>query len=108
MIAGMDWLSRFRDLINCEKKLVMIHDPSEGMLTIYGEGTRFRSAFSSTTWARQCLQHGCMGYLAYVVNMWVERKNSISDVLIVREFPDVFWRIFLVHFSRDRLSSGSI
>lgn len=30
-----------------------------------------------------------MWYLSYVVDMRVERKNSVSDVHIMREFPDV-------------------
>lgn len=35
-----------------------------------------------------------MGYLAYVVNMRVEKKKSVSNVPIVSEFPDVFPKEF--------------
>ena len=45
VIVGMDWLSRFGAVIDCERQLVTIRDPSGGVLTIYGEGTHFGSAF---------------------------------------------------------------
>lgn len=49
---GMDWLSRFRVLIDCKQKLVTVRDPIGGVLTIYGEGTRSGSTFCSATRAR--------------------------------------------------------
>ena len=62
------------------------------MLTIYGEGSRSRSAFCFVAKARQSLQHECMSYLAYVVDTRVEKKGmtSISDVPMICDFPDVF------------------
>ena len=38
VIVGMDWLSRFGAMIDCERQLVTIRDPSGGVLTVYGEG----------------------------------------------------------------------
>lgn len=40
--------------------------------------------------ARQYLQHGCFGYLAYVVDTRFEVKNSVLDVLVVKDFLDAF------------------
>ena len=45
VIVGMDWLSRVGAVINCERQLVTIRDPSGGVLMVYGEGTCFGSAF---------------------------------------------------------------
>ena len=45
VIVGMDWLSRFGDVIDCECQMVTIRDPSGGVLILYGEGTRHGSAF---------------------------------------------------------------
>lgn len=90
VIAGVDWMSRFGELIDFENQLVTIRNPSGGVLTIYGVGNRVGSAFCSSTRARQCLQHACIGYLAYVVDTMVEREKSVFDVPIVREFPDIF------------------
>lgn len=55
-------------------------------MTISGDDTRIGYAAR----ARQCLHHGYEGYLAYVVDLRVEGKHSVSDVPIVREFLDVF------------------
>ena len=55
VIVGMDWLSRFGAIIDCERQLVTIRDPSGGVLTVYGEGTHSGSAFCSAARMRQCL-----------------------------------------------------
>ena len=68
VIVGMDWLSRFGAVIECERQLVTIRDPSGGVLRVYGKGTRFGKAFCSTARARQSLQQGCMGFVAYVMD----------------------------------------
>ena len=56
VIMGMDWLSPFGAVIDYERQLVTIRDPSGGVLTVYGEGNRFGSAFYSDARARQSLQ----------------------------------------------------
>ena len=57
---------------------------------VYGEGTRSGSGFCTAARARQYIQHGCAGYLAYVVDTRVREKLSVSEVPVVREFADVF------------------
>ncbi|XP_042757740.2 uncharacterized protein LOC111894906 [Lactuca sativa] len=91
VIVGMYWLSRFGDLIDYERKLVMVRYPSGGVLTIYDNGTRSGSTFGSAARARQCLPHGCVGYLAYMVDTRIDEKRSISivDVHMVPDFPDM-------------------
>ena len=92
VIVGMDWLSRFVAMIDYERQMVTIRDPSGRVLIVYSEGTRSGLAFCSAARARQSLQHGCMRYLAYVTDTRVgtERPSSISNVPIVCEFQDVF------------------
>ena len=92
VIMGMDWLSRFGALIDCEFHMVSIRGLSGGVLTKYRNGTRSELALSSAARVRQSLQQRCTGYVAYVTDMRVamERPSSISDVLIVCKFPDVF------------------
>ena len=72
VIVGMDWLSKFGAVIDCERQLVTIRDPSGGVLTVYGEGTRSGSAFCSAARARQSLQQGCSGFVAYVMDTRVD------------------------------------
>ena len=92
VIVGMDWLSRFGAVIDCERQLVAIRDPSREVLSVYGKGTRYGSAFCSASRARQSLHQGDIGFLAYVSDSWVvlERPSSNYDVSIVGEFPNVF------------------
>ncbi|CAH1445284.1 unnamed protein product [Lactuca virosa] len=40
MIVGMDWLSRFGAMIDCEGQRVVVRSPRGGELIVYGEGTR--------------------------------------------------------------------
>ncbi|CAH1431740.1 unnamed protein product [Lactuca virosa] len=70
VIVGIDWLSRFGAMIDCEGQV----------------GSRFCSAAR----VRQCIQHGCAGYLAYVVDTRIKDQISVSEVPVVREFADVF------------------
>ena len=56
VIVGMDWLSRFGAVIDCERQMVTIQDPSGGVHTVYDEGTRSGSTFCSAARARQSLQ----------------------------------------------------
>lgn len=45
VIVGMDWLSRFRAVIDCQRQLVVVRTLREVELTIYGEGIRVSSTF---------------------------------------------------------------
>ena len=71
VIVGMDWVSRFGAMIDYEGQRVIVRTPCVGELIVYGEGTRVGSGFCSVVRVRQCIQHGCAGYLAYVVDMRV-------------------------------------
>ena len=43
VIVGMDWLSRFGAMIDCEGQWVVVRTLSGGELVIYGEGSRVGS-----------------------------------------------------------------
>ena len=90
MIVGTDGLNMFGAMIDCEGQQVVVRTPSGGELVIFGEGTRIRSAFCSAASAQKYIQHGYMGYLAYVVDTRARKLVSVSDTPVVREFLDVF------------------
>jgi hypothetical protein len=50
--------------------------------------SNFTNIISSMV-ARKLLKKGCIAYLAYVINS-KKGKIELSDIPIVREFPDVF------------------
>ena len=59
-------------------------------MTIYREDTRVGLALCSAAKARQYLQNGCMGYLVYVFDIWIEKGILISDMPLFIEYPNVF------------------
>ena len=76
IIVGMDRLNQFDALIDCRKKIVRFRIPSGGELTIWGEGSKGISTFCSAARARKYLQHGCEGFLSYVINARGEKKEA--------------------------------
>ena len=110
VIVGMDWLSKFGAVIDCERQLVMIRDPSGGVLTVYGEGTRCGSAFCSAARARQSLQQGCKGFIAYVTDTRVAagRPNSVDDAPVVWSFRMCSPKSYQVCLRKGKWSSVSI
>ena len=78
VIVEMDWLSQFGAMIDCERQQVVVRTPSGGELVVYGEGIRMGSGFCSAARALQYIQHGCVGYLAYVIDTRIEDHTSVS------------------------------
>ena len=90
VIVGMDWLSRFGSMIDCEGQRVVVRTPSGEELIVYGEGTKVGSGFCLAARAWQYIQHECVGYFAYVVDTRVRDQILVSEIPVVREFADVF------------------
>jgi len=59
------------------------------MILIYGEKGRKATSIISLLKARKCVAKGCFLYLAYVVDVKLEKKG-VTDVDVVWEFLDVF------------------
>ena len=59
-------------------------------MVIQGERPQRGPTFCSTARARRYLQHGCVGYVSYVMDTRETGKATVGDVLVVREYTDVF------------------
>ena len=68
--------------------MIRVQTLSGGELVIQDEARKGRATICSAAKASRYLQHGCMGFLAYVTESQAEKKRSA--VPVVREFPDVF------------------
>ena len=90
-------------MIDCEGQQVVFRTLSRGELVIYEECTILGSAFCSATIARQDIHHGCMGYLAYVVDARIRKQVSVSYVPVVIEFVDVFLEKCWVFYASNTL-----
>ncbi|GJY62394.1 putative reverse transcriptase domain-containing protein [Tanacetum coccineum] len=95
-IIGMDWLSKYRAVIDCAKKIVRIPFGSE-ILIFHGDGSRnkrgTRLNIISCTKAQKYLLQGCHVFLAHITIKETgdkSKKKQLQDVPIVKNFPEVF------------------
>ena len=70
-------------------KRVTLRTPSSEEVTFIGERLNHLSNVTSTATARTMVRKGCEAYLAYVIDT-KKVKPSLSDILIVCDYPDVF------------------
>ncbi|GJY82493.1 hypothetical protein Tco_0495869 [Tanacetum coccineum] len=92
----MDWLAKYQVIIMCAEKIVRILWGNE-MLIVHGDGSNqgyeahlYIILYSKT---QEYILKGCLVFLAHVTTKEVEDKSEkkrLKDVLIVRDFPEVF------------------
>ena len=89
VILGMDWLSRYRAIIDCRMKRVTLRTSNDDEVIFIGERSNNLSNVISAAIARKMARKGCEAYLAYVIDT-VKERLSVSDIPTVSDFPDVF------------------
>jgi len=90
VIVGMDWLENNHADIGCFEKVVRIPLSSGETFVVHGDRSGRELKIVSAMKARKYLEDKeCCAFLAHIVDKSVAKK-SISDVPIVRDFPDVF------------------
>ncbi|XP_074360186.1 uncharacterized protein LOC141700288 [Apium graveolens] len=87
VILGMDWLSQYKEKIDCKKKRIVMF--IEDNVKINYQGQRQEKKFLSILKAKKLLRQGYEAYLAHVVDTEKEVPN-LDEIPIVREFPDIF------------------
>ena len=85
----MDWLSKNQAEIVYSEKLIRI--PQEGMEPIVVQGDKLDRMFKlvSCMKMQKYLRKNYTAYLAHVIDGRI-KENKVEDVLVVRDFPDVF------------------
>ncbi|KAD4585863.1 hypothetical protein E3N88_23464 [Mikania micrantha] len=89
IIVGMDWLRKNHAEITCHEKYVRLPLPSGDTLHVYGDRPSRGLKLMSCTQANKYLRKQYFAFLAHVVEEKGKGK-SVSDVPVVRDFPDVF------------------
>ena len=89
IVLGMDWLSKHRATLDCYKKEVRLVHPEEPGVIFRGIRREIAPSLINAMTASKMLRKGCQGYLAFVVDRRQE-GTRLEDILIVKEFPDVF------------------
>ncbi|GFS37755.1 hypothetical protein Acr_00g0053750 [Actinidia rufa] len=89
VILGMDWLSFYRALIDCELKRVVFHSFAHSGLIFERVGVVPPPYLISSMKARRLIQKGSQAFLCSIVDTHVS-PPTLEEIHVVREFPDVF------------------
>ena len=89
LILGMDWLSKYQAIVDCDKKIVLLKCPNLSEVTIQGIRSKSISKVISSMEARCFLRKGCEAFLALVLESKREQVN-LENIPMIREFPHVF------------------
>ncbi|KAL0292841.1 UNVERIFIED_CONTAM: hypothetical protein Sangu_3249700 [Sesamum angustifolium] len=86
---GMDWLSCNHALVDCQTKEVVVEVNGQMKTVIVGERKVIPNCLIFAVTAFNLIKGVCEAYLASVRDT-TKVSPGVSDVPIVREFPDVF------------------
>ena len=88
-ILGMDWLSKHRGIVDCDKKTVMLK--CSDLLEVIAQGIRSDSVSNviSVMQARCFLRKGCEAFLPLVLNSKRGQVN-LENIPVIKELPNVF------------------
>jgi len=89
IILGMDWLSKYKALIDCYSKTFTFQIPEDKRIVFEWERIPKLTTLISVVTAQKLLKKRCIGYLAYILNL-NDRGPRLKDIPVVKEFPDVF------------------
>ena len=89
LILGMDWLSKHRAIIKCDKKIVVLKCSDQSEVTIHGIRSGPLSNVISNMQARQFLKKGCKAFLALVF----DSKCNAPKI------PSNFYNNFIIYIS---------
>ncbi|XP_042400862.1 uncharacterized protein LOC121990874 [Zingiber officinale] len=89
IILGMDWLAMNHATVDCGTRVVTFRPPGLPSLVFFGTESDGIAVISAMQ-ARRLLAQGCQGYLLSMVKSGSDVLPQLSNVSIVREFPDVF------------------
>ena len=90
IILGMDWLVRHLAIINCTWKQVTLMSWGEKEVTYVGSRVRSLPPTILAVQARKLIIGGGQAFLVFVVALARQKKKDLQDILVVREYPDVF------------------
>ena len=89
LILGMDWLSKHRAIVDCDKKTVLLKCSDLSEVTIQGIRSGPMLNVISTMQAQRFLRKGCEAFLALVLDSKRGQVN-LENILVIKEFPNVF------------------
>ena len=85
----MDWLSKHRAIVDCDKKIVLLKCPDLSEVPVQGIRSEPIPKVISAMEAHRFLRKGCEAFLALILDSKREQVN-FENIPVIREFPDVF------------------
>ncbi|XP_048128973.1 uncharacterized protein LOC125312930 [Rhodamnia argentea] len=89
VIIGMDWLGRQGTVMDCGNGVIGFHSTDFPRFKFVGSPGGTSIPLISSLEATKLLDEGCQAYLAVVADSTIE-EPKLEDLVVVREFPDVF------------------
>ena len=91
LILGMDWLSKHRAIVDCDKKTILLKCSDLSKVTVQGIRSESMSNVISTMQARRFLRKCCEAFLDLVLDPKRGHIN-LKNIPVIKEFFDVFMR----------------
>ena len=88
----MDWLSKHRAIIDCDKKTVVLRCSDKSEVIVDGVRSGPMSNVISTMQARRLLRKGCEAFLALVLDS-KRGQIELENILVVRFFECIPRRV---------------
>ena len=101
LILGMDWLSKNRVIVDCDKKTVLLKCFDLSEVTIHGIRYDSVSNVISSMQAQRFLRKGCEAFLALVLDSKRGQLN-LENIPMIKKFPYVFPRNYWVYHPREK------
>ena len=89
ILSRMDWLSKHRAIVDCDKKIVLLKYSDLLEVIVQGIQSEPIPKVISAMEARRFLRKGCEFFLALILDSKREQVN-FENILVIRELPDVF------------------
>ena len=89
VILGMDWLARYRAVMDCFEKTVRLSiDSSDDTVEFVGERRSPNTRLILALKAERMMKAGCEGYIAFISED--KKSKGVDEIPVVREFPNLF------------------
>ena len=85
----MDWLSRHKAILDCEKKTIVLKCFDQSKVIVHGIRSSVMSNVISAMQVRIFMRKGCETFLALILDS-NRGQVDVEKIPIVREFPNVF------------------
>ena len=90
VILGMNWLAQYYACLDCREKVVIFKIPNNDEFRFRGDKSSIPPNLISAITARKMFRRRIRGYLTVVRSVEAE-TGAVKNVLVVCEFPDIFF-----------------